>query len=364
MSMLIAPYGFKGTLDAAEAAHLIAHVVAGRMPDTERILLPLGDGGRGTTRAIVGARGGAYLTVDATDASGQVKSCTVGVVGDEGVMEAAEAVALADVPAAMRHPGRLTTRGVGELLLALAGSGSRSISIGLGDTATHDCGIGMASAVGFRFLDERGSLLDPVGESLGRIAAIDGELRRGLRDVEITVLCDVMNPLLGPDGAALLFAGQKGATDEEARALEEGGKRFAEIVAGRFGRELDAAPGAGAAGGLGAGLMTFLGARTVSGADAVLDAVGFDDLLGEADLVITGEGRVDRKTLLGKGTGCVARRAARAGVRCVIVAGGVEGDRAALERELGATIVELGGEPGEKEKAAAIMRSRLQVLLP
>lgn len=362
--IIIAPYGFKGTMDAADVAASVADLLARHGPDLVTCQLPLGDGGRGTTRAIVSARHGEFLETTATGADGRRRGCTVGRIGEEGVMEAAEAIALADVRPEERDPGRLTTRGVGELMLFLARRGCRAISVGLGDTATCDCGIGMLHALGYRFLDAAGHQLVPVGASLGAIARIEGRLDPMLRGVPIRVLCDVLNPLFGDDGAALLFSGQKGASPDEAEMLEEGGRGFAEVVRAALGVRLDAARGAGAAGGLGSAFAAFLGAELVGGADAVLDAVRFGELLADARLVITGEGGLDRKTLLGKGTGRVAIAARDAGVQCVIIAGKIEGERAALQRELGATILELGGKPSGREDAIARLAERLEATLP
>ncbi len=367
-TIIIAPYGYKGTMEAFEAAGMMASVVAGLGRDLAPVELPLGDGGRGTTRAIVRARGGRYVKLAAHDALGDLRECMVGVMGNEGIMEAASVVALADVPVRRRHPELLCTRGIGELLLGLASLGCRSMSIGLGDTATHDCGIGMASALGYRFVDASGAPLEPVGASLGRIARIEGTLDPSMRGIVITALCDVLNPLAGPDGAALLFAGQKGASPETARELEAGGRALDDLVRRDLARPLDAGPGSGAAGGLGGGLAAFLGATLIGGADAVLDAVDMDGHLRGASLVITGEGSVDRKTLLGKGAAKVAARARRAGVPCLIVAGRVEGAVEEFERRLGVTIVELGREHRDDSSgsasALAMLRERLRAELP
>jgi glycerate kinase len=212
--------------------------------------------------------------------------------------------------------------------------------VGLGDTATHDCGLGMAYALGFRFYDAGGRELMPVGAMLSRLATVDAAfVPSTIRNLNCTALCDVMNPLLGSDGAALRFASQKGADSTTVMRLEDGGVRFAKIVSRDLGVEVATLAGAGAAGGLGAGLAAFLGARLVSGAETLLDVVGFDSMLQGCHAVITGEGRVDEKTLLGKGVAQVARRAAAHGVHCVIVAGSIEGEKEMLEEKLKATII-------------------------
>jgi glycerate kinase len=341
-SILIAPYAFKGTLTAAEAADAIASAIPSS-PGCR--LLPLGDGGAGTLNALVRGIGGEMRLHRCTRAVGDPAECPWGILDDgRAVIEAAGCIALADVPPDERDPSRLTTRGLGELVIEAMAHGCSTIVLGLGDTATHDCALGMASALGYRFLDDRGDPLEPIGASLPNLARIiSDDVLPQLRSTSFTLLCDVLNPLLGPDGAALRFASQKGADEATVQMLEAGSRRFATIVERDLGRPVADIPGAGAAGGLGAGAAAFLLATLASGADAVLDAVGFDRLLPEYDLVVTGEGRIDRKTLLGKGTANVARRAARAGVGCVIVTGMVEGDRREFERELGATIIECGG---------------------
>jgi glycerate kinase len=253
------------------------------------------------------------------------------------VIEAAEMIALADVDRDHRHPATLSSEGLGALILEAISTRPRRMIVGLGDTATHDCGLGIGAALGYRFLDAEGNLLEPVGASLMALASID---RGGARELvtPIIVYCDVLNPLLGEDGAARRFASQKGALPEEVESLEHGGERFAMIVERDLGVRVADVPGAGAAGGLGAGLVAFAGASLTGGADAVLDAVRFDERATACDLVISGEGRLDAKTMLGKGVGNVARRVRRIGARMLVIAGSLEGERSEWERKLGAHV--------------------------
>ncbi len=341
---LLAPYPYKGTLGPADAARAMADGVRRFSTLIGTHALPLADGGSGTLDALIDARGGEIHTLTVPDAAGRRRSCRWGMTGSgDALVEAAEVIALASLPSASRHPASLTTRGVGLLILEALGRRPSSLAIGLGDTATHDCGLGIGALLGYRFLDEYGRGLPPVGASLPRLTTIDASsVHRPDSAIPIHVYCDVLNPLVGPDGAALRFAGQKGANRATIELLELGGGMFLDAVERDLGVRVGDLPGAGAAGGLGAGLVAFLGGRLEGGADAVLAAAGFDRALADADLVITGEGRLDSKTMLGKGVGRIAQLTAEAGKKLLIVVGRVEGDSAEWEGRLGGTIVELG----------------------
>ncbi len=358
--ILVAPYAFKGTLTASDAAACIADGVARLDPRIQCRLLPLGDGGSGTLDALVHALGGRIFTASCTGALGIARGCRWGLAGDgSAILEAAQAIALADVPADRRDPSRCTTAGLGEMLRLACDALPARILIGLGDTATHDCGLGVGSRLGYRFLDRHGRELPPVGHSLSNLAAIVPPACDALpAGPPVVALCDVMNPLLGPDGAALRFAGQKGADPAMIASLEEGGIRFAEVVRRDLGLCLTDVPGAGAAGGLGAGLMAFAGATLVAGAAGVLDAVGFDTIAVGCDCIITGEGTLDAKTLLGKGVMQVVERAQALKTPVLVIPGRVEGDRHVWEARLGVTIApleeEAPGQPDALRSAAAV----------
>jgi glycerate kinase len=341
-NILIAPYAFKGTLTASEAAAAIAEGIARLDGSSTTTSLPLGDGGSGTLDALIRGLDGEYRDLLCTDAIGRERCCRWGLASTgEGIVEAAEAIGLADVPENLRDPAMLGTVGLGNLILAALEASPTGIIIGLGDTATHDCGLGVGWTLGYRFYDRRGDELPPVGRSLPHLACIDASRARTIT-ASCTIYCDVMNFLLGDDGAALRFAGQKGADAQTIALLEAGGERFAEIVARDLGIDVTAMPGGGAAGGLGAGLAAFLGATLTGGADGVLDAIGFDKHLSHADLVITGEGSLDHKTLLGKGVGHVARRVTHAGKDLLVAAGRVEGEPGDWERKLGGRVIVAG----------------------
>jgi glycerate kinase len=227
---------------------------------------------------------------------------------------------------------RTTTRGTGDLIRAALRAGARKILLGIGGSATNDGGMGMARALGVRFLDERGQEIPEGGGSLDKLASIDlSRMKSSLRRVKIEVACDVDNPLTGPKGAARVYGNQKGANGEQVRVLDENLKHFASVVKLDLGVDVDRVPGAGAAGGLGAGLMAFLGAELRPGIDVVADVIGLSRRLRGCDLVITGEGRTDEQTLHGKTPLGVIREARRQGIPVIVVSGSIGTGAEALQ---------------------------------
>src|SRR5438093_2290137 len=250
-----------------------------------------------------------------------------------------------------RDPRITSTRGTGELILAAAASGAHRIVIGIGGSATNDGGAGMARALGYRFLDRDGRDLPEGGAALARLHHLEGQTDPRLIRPAIEVACDVRNPLLGPEGASAIYGPQKGATPQMVVELDAALARYADVIEDFVGRNVRDVPGAGAAGGLGAGLLAFLDARLISGAKLVLDAVGFERRLAGASLVITGEGRIDRQSLYGKLTQAVTLAARARGVPVVAVAGGLGGGHEAL-RDIGVEHIEmLAASPAEREAA-------------
>jgi glycerate kinase len=242
--------------------------------------------------------------------------------GATAVIEMARSSGLALLKASERDPLRTTTYGVGELFRAALEAGHRKFIIGIGGSATNDGGAGFAQALGFRLLDERGRELERGGAALARLAKIDASrVDARVKDVEVVVACDVNNPLCGPTGASAIFGPQKGATPEMVKRLDAALARFAEAVARDLGRNVKDRPGAGAAGGLGAGLMAFVNAELRAGVDIVLDAVGLDGKLEGAALVITGEGQIDKSTVFNKAPVGVARLAKKRGIPVIAIAG-------------------------------------------
>jgi glycerate 2-kinase len=343
--VIVAPQSFKGSADAVAVAGAIARGVRRAWPEAIVEEMPLADGGEGTVRALTVATRGSLRTSRVHDPLGREIDAQWGVLGD-GVTAVVEMAAASGLPllAPDERDARITsTRGTGELILAAATSGAHRIVVGIGGSATNDGGAGMARAFGYRFLDRAGTELPEGGAALIDLARIDGQTDMRLIRPSVEVACDVRNPLLGPEGASAVYGPQKGATPEVVRQLDAALARYADVVEAFVGRSVRDVPGAGAAGGLGAGLLAFLDARLVSGAELVLRAVEFARRLAGADLVITGEGRIDRQSGYGKLTGAVAAAARNVRVPVVAVAGSLAAGHEALG--LAAIVVASEGVP-------------------
>ena len=314
---------FKGTVSSREICAIAQRVIPRHFPACEVVCIPVADGGEGTVDCFVQAMGAQRVGVTVTNALGEKSAAAYARLGELAIIEMAAAAGLPQV-GALRCPGTATTYGVGELIAHAIDSGCRKILLGLGGSATNDGGCGCAAALGVRFYDADGQSFVPVGDTLGRIARIDtAEAEALLRSVEITVMCDVTNPLYGPTGAAYVFAPQKGADAEKVKSLDAGLRHFGDVIRSQYGLDVSAMPGAGAAGGMGAGCVALLGGTIQSGIDAVLDVTGFDRQLEGADLVITGEGRIDSQSADGKVVSGVARRTRAKGVPLIAIAGGI-----------------------------------------
>ena len=351
--VVIAPQSFKGSADAVAVAGAIARGVRRVWPDAETIELPLADGGEGTVRALVRATGGELRRARVHDPLLREIDAEWGALGDHktAVVEMAAANGLPLLTESERDPRVTSTRGTGELILAAAASGAHRIVIGIGGSATNDGGAGMARAFGYRFFDREGSELPEGGAALARLWRIDGQTDPRLVRPSIDAACDVTNPLLGPEGASAVFGPQKGATPEIVRELDAALARYADVVERFVGRSIRDVPGAGAAGGLGAGLLAFLDARLVSGAQLVLSAVAFERKLDGAALVITGEGRIDRQSTYGKLTQAVTLAARAHGVAVVAVAGALGAGHEAM-RDIGVERIEtLASTAAERDAA-------------
>jgi len=339
MKIIICPDSFKGSLSASDAAAAIDAGVASAFSDAKRELIPLADGGEGTVDALTSVSGGQIINLEVAGPLGEPVQAYYGVMGDgkTAVIEMAAASGLDLVPSAKRDPRFTTTYGTGQLILDAYNRGYRSLIIGIGGSATNDAGTGALSALGVRFLDAHGQVLPPGGAALAHLSKIDtSAMKIDPSTLNIRVACDVTNPLVGPEGASVVYGPQKGASSEIARELDDALKNFASIVERDLGITIANTPGAGAAGGLGAGLMAFLDAHLESGIDIVLDVTRFDDRIIDTHLILTGEGRVDRQTAFGKVISGVLKRAKRAGVPVVVIAGGV-GEGSELLYPLGAT---------------------------
>ena len=329
VKIVVAPDSFKECLSALRVAEAIARGLRRADPEAEVVLVPMADGGEGTVDAVVEATGGRRLRTTVTGPLGDPVAATFGVTGDgaTAVMEMAQASGLPLVPPQRRNPLVTTTYGTGELIGEALAEGVRTVIIGIGGSATVDGGAGMAQALGVKLTDASGRELGWGGGELGRLAHVDvGGLEERVLGVRFRVACDVTNPLLGERGAARVYGPQKGATPEMVAVLERDLTRFARIIARDLGVEVAKVPGAGAAGGLGAGLKASLAAELVPGVEVVAEAVGLAEKMAGADLVITGEGKLDGQSAFGKTPVGVARLAKKEGIPVVALAGALGAD--------------------------------------
>lgn len=321
-TILICPTAYKGTITATEATAAMAEGARTAAGDRGLRLQPLADGGNGLLNALESAGGGKGKGTRVAGPLGTSVTARMLVQARQAVVETAEACGLHLVPETLRDPMRASTRGVGELLLAAARDvpeGGRLV-VGLGGSATVDAGAGMATALGWRLLDDDGDPIPPGGGGLLRLAVLEPP-SSSLPLPSLVVLADVANPLVGREGAARVFAPQKGAGPVDVARLERGLEHWAQVVEDRLGVDVADLPGGGAAGGLGAAFAALLNAPPQAGADWVLDAVGFDEALASSSVVVTGEGSYDEQSSMGKATGEVVRRSRRAGVPVLVVAG-------------------------------------------
>jgi len=324
MKIAIAPDSFKGTMTAMQVAECIEKGLKAGMKKVSCRKVPMADGGEGTVQAIVDATGGKFVKRTVTDPLGRKIKATFGLSGDgkTAVMEMAEASGLALLKPKERNPMKTTTYGTGEMIRHALKLGVKKILIGIGGSATNDGGTGMASALGIRFLDSKGRQLEGTGANLSKIAAIDiSGIDPRLKKVQIEVACDVDNPLTGKRGAAYVYAPQKGATPAMVEKLDAGLKNLAAVVKSDLGISILRVPGSGAAGGLGGGLMAFLGGRLRPGVDIVIDSVKLSKRIKGCDLVITGEGRMDFQTAFGKTPAGVARVAKEQDIPVIAISG-------------------------------------------
>jgi len=324
MKFIAAPNPFKGSFAAPAAAAAIAHGVRAAFPDAEVLEIPVADGGEGTVSALVAAHRGQLREVEVEGPLGAPVRAGFGLIdgGATAVVELASASGLPLVPVEQLDPRRASTYGFGQLLEAARRAGVRRIIAGIGGSATNDGGAGMAQALGYRLLDGAGAELERGGAALAKLARIEaGDVDPAWRQVQVQVATDVTNPLCGPNGASSVYGPQKGVTAEMIPELDGGLGNLARVIAADLGKDVADLPGAGAAGGAGAGLAAFLDAELVRGAPLIVEAAGLDRALPGAACVFTGEGRVDGQTVFGKGPIEVARRARAAGVPVVLLAG-------------------------------------------
>lgn len=329
MKIVIAPQGFKGNLSALQVARAIVSGIKRVLPDAVTTIKPMADGGEGTVSALVDATGGKIMTKEVTDPLGGRVTAHWGLLSDKvtGVIEMAAASGLPLVPPEKRNPLVTTTYGTGELILAALESGCRKLIIGIGGSATNDGGAGMAQALGAKLVDAKGAALPFGGAALANLERIDvTTLDARLADCEVLIASDVTNPLCGAQGASAVYGPQKGATPQMVAQLDAALAHYADVIQRDLGVEVKNVPGAGAAGGLGAGLIAFLKAKVIPGIDVVIQASGLVESLKDADLVFTAEGKIDSQTAYGKVPTGVAKKAKEFGLPVIAIAGEVADD--------------------------------------
>ena len=359
--IIIAPDSFKGTLEARQVCDIIAGEVRKLCPETEILCIPMSDGGEGMCASYISLIGGERRSLGVTGPKGASVEAEFGILPDgSAVMEMAACAGLPLMGGEL-EPLTATTYGVGELIehIASLGCGGKLL-LGLGGSATNDCGIGMAAALGYRFLDAAGEEVKPLAENLGKVEKI---VPPGTSpDISVRAACDVDNPLCGERGAAAVFGPQKGLGPEQILPHDQAMAHFARVIKRELGRDVAEVPGAGAAGGLGAGVLAFLDGELTPGIELLLDSVGFDELLDTAELVITGEGRLDGQSTAGKVPVGVARRARAKGVNCIALAGCLgKGAELCLKEGIGAYYA-CGPEGRDMEELRRCCRSELAEL--
>lgn len=326
MRIVAAPNAFKGSLSAMDAAMAMKRGILAAIPDCHVVCVPVADGGDGLTEVMAQALSGTLIETTVLGPRLEPLSSLFCLAEAKGVavIEMARASGLALLSKNEQDPTKTSTYGTGQLIKATLDKGVRRIIVGLGGSATCDGGIGMASALGYTFLDKDGTALVPIGSSLRLLYAIDrSEVDNRLEAVVVEGVCDVTNPLIGPNGASHVYSSQKGASVEQIIELDAGLENLAAVIDRDMGIDIRYMPGAGAAGGLGGGLHAFLGAELRKGIDLVIDIVKLKEKICGADLVLTAEGRIDCQTKYDKAPAGVARAAQEAGVPCIAVCGGV-----------------------------------------
>lgn len=326
MKIVIASDSFKGSMSSLDVATAASAGVIEVYPDSEIVSVNVADGGEGTVEAIVDALGGEIVKVQVSDPLGRKIETSYGIAGETAILEMAAASGLPLLTAEERNPWATSTLGTGEMIMDAIARGCRKFLVGIGGSATNDAGVGMLQAMGFRFYDANGELITQgCGGMLGSIARIDDSLVSvAVKESQFTVACDVDTPFCGPEGAAPVFAPQKGADAEMVKRLDEGMASFAKVITEKYAIDIVPVAGAGAAGGMGGAFRAFLGATLKKGIDMVLDAIDFDTTIQGANLVITGEGKVDFQTAKGKTAAGVLNRAKQQHIPVVAIGGCVE----------------------------------------
>lgn len=324
MKIVISIDSLKGSLTSIEAANAIKKGILSVDNKSDVVIMPLADGGEGTVEALVQGMSGEEKVISVTGPINEKVNATYGILKETNtaIIEMAQASGLPLVPAELRNPLNTTTYGVGEIIKEAIEKGCRNFIVGIGGSATNDCGVGMLQALGFEFYDENDNLVGLGGKVLNQIKRIktDNKLKE-LDECNFKIACDVNNPLYGENGAAYIYGPQKGATEEIVKELDKGLESFAEVVKKDLGKDIAHIEGAGAAGGLGFGFLGFLNSKLESGIKIILDEIKLEEVVKDADIVITGEGRLDNQTAMGKAPIGVAKLAKKHGAKVIAIAG-------------------------------------------
>ena len=334
MKIIIAIDSFKGSLSSIEAGQAVQNAILQMHSERETILIPIADGGEGMLSVMLNATQGQIHTIEARNPCMKKIMASYGISND-GKTAFIEMAAISGLPLISKkeqNPMKTSTYGTGELIRDALEKGCTEFILGIGGSATNDAGTGMLQALGFRFYDNEGNLLGQGGEILEKISFINQEyVHPSLKNAHFIVACDVQNPFFGPNGAVHIFARQKGADDAMIADLDKGMRSFAKVIHKETGRDISLIPGSGAAGGMGGGLMAFLNAELKSGADLLLDICHFEEAIKGADLIITGEGRIDHQSLMGKIPGKILAKGIKYGIPVIAIAGCAE-DKEVLDR--------------------------------
>ena len=362
--IVLAIDSFKGCLSSKEIEQCIAEEIHRILPSCQTVCIPIADGGEGMLDTLIEATQGTFVSTQAHDPLMRIRPTRYGILGDQrtAIIEMAEINGLTTLSPIERNPMKTSTYGTGELIKDALEKGFRRFIIGIGGSATNDAGMGMMQALGAHLYDKQGNELEQGGKIMEQIAHIDlNHLHPALKEATFIVACDVQNPFCGPQGAAYVFARQKGANEEQIRQLDEGMRHLALLIERDFSYNINKVKGAGAAGGLGGAFATFLQAHLQSGIDLLLNAVDFDRKITNADWIITGEGKADRQTAEGKVPAGVLKRAKKANIPVMLIAGKVE-DKACLKQMGFARIVQISPDtlPLEEAMRPEITRENIQ----
>ena len=322
--IVLIPDSFKGTLTSIEICTIIYDKIIKYFPHCHVVPIPVADGGEGSVDCFLSALGGEKIFETVSNPYFEDMESFYGLIGDTAVIEMAACAGLPLVED-RKNPGLTTTYGVGQLVLSAAKKGCKKIIVGLGGSSSNDGGCGAAAAAGIKFFDKKGNEFIPVGKTLIDIDRIDMSNRAKILDnIEIITMCDIDNPMYGPVGAAYIFGPQKGADKNMVIELDEGLKNLSDLIKKETGKDIKDIPGSGAAGAMGAGMIVFFGSLLQMGIETVLDTVKFDDIIADADMIFTGEGRIDSQSLRGKVVIGVGKRAKDKNIPVTVIAGGAE----------------------------------------